>query len=175
MSDAVDKPVARTWQHWMACVAAGALLVAVGLGSVALSQDQSIATPKDVIFARKILMDSIGHNMDELEANAASAKVDLTEGKDHADIVSVMLMAFPHLFPPSSNQWKPNVERDPGVDTFAAPEVWTSYADFYKRAAAASKIAYNASRAEKEADFKAAIAELRVACDSCHGVYYKTP
>ena len=175
MSNAMEKPVARTWPYWTACMAGGALLVAVGLGSVALSQDQSSATPKDVIFARKILMDSIGRNMDDLEANAGSSKVDLTEGKDHADIVSVMLMAFPHLFPPKSNEWKPNVALDPGTDTFAAPEVWTSYADFYKRAAAASKIAYNASRAEKEADFKAAIGELRVACDSCHAIYYKTP
>ena len=50
--------------------------------------------------------------MDELEAIAALEKVEkseLTEGRDHAEIVSVMLMAFPHLFPPATNQWKPNV------------------------------------------------------------------
>jgi cytochrome c556 len=166
------------WLHrWMAVALGGALFAAGTLGvvSVAIGQDQSAATPKDVIFARKILMDSIGHNMDELEANANGSKVDLAEGKDHADIVSVMLMAFPHLFPPNTNEWKPNVARDPGADTFAAPEVWTNYADFYKRASAASKIAYNASRAEKDDDFKRSVAELRVACDSCHAIYYKTP
>ena len=31
-----------------------------------------------------------------------------------SDTISVMLMAFPHLFPPASNQWKPDVARDPG-------------------------------------------------------------
>ena len=84
-------------------------------------------------------MDSISHNMDELEANAGSAKVDLAEGRDHADIVSVMLMAFPHLFPQNTNEWKPNVERDPGSDTYAAPEIWAGFADFYKRAGEAAE------------------------------------
>jgi hypothetical protein len=30
-----------------------------------------------------------------------TGKIDLAEGTEHADNVSVMLMAFPHLFPPS--------------------------------------------------------------------------
>ena len=170
--NAVNKPAART-RHWIACAAGGALLGACGIGSVALGQDQSAATPKDTIFARKILMDMIGRNMDDLEANAGSAKVDLSEGRDHADILSVMLLAFPHLFPPATNQWKPNVDRDPGRDTFAAPEVWTSFSDFYKRAQDASQLAFKASRAETESAFKDFIAQLRVACDSCHGIYMK--
>jgi len=40
---------------------------ALGIDSVAFGQDQSAAAPKDVIFARKILMGSIGDNMDELD------------------------------------------------------------------------------------------------------------
>jgi cytochrome c556 len=159
------------FRRWLTAAACGALVVAGG--SAALSQDQSAATPKDTIFARKILMDSISQNMDDLEANASGSKVDLAEGKSHADIVSVMLMAFPHLFPPSTNQWKPNADLDPGTDTFAAPEVWTKYADFYKRSKDASDIAHKASRVEKEDAFKAAVAQLRVACDSCHGIYLK--
>ena len=138
--------------HWIACAVGCGLLAwgAVGLSSVALSQDQSVATPKDTIFARKILMDSIGRNMDELEAIAASGSgKDLIEGKEHADIVSVMLMAFPHLFPPTTNQWKPNAQLDPGTDTFAAPEVWTKFSDFYGRSNTASRIAYKASRVER--------------------------
>ena len=150
------------------------LVAAIALSSVGASQDQSAATPKDTIFARKILMDSIGRNMDELEGMTTSGKVDLAEGKDHADIVSVMLQTFPHLFPPSTNQWKPTVPRDPGRDTFAAPEVWTNFSDFYSRSNAASRIAYKASRTESVDEFKSLIGELRVACDSCHGIYLKT-
>jgi cytochrome c556 len=111
--------------------------------------------------------------MDELDGILGAAKLDLTEGHEHADIISVMLMAFPHLFPPATNQWKAGAVRDPGTDTFAAPDVWTNYADFYKRAQDTSRLAYKASRADTEVEFKDFIAQLRVGCDSCHGVYMK--
>jgi len=153
-------------------VLAGSIL---GMSLAASGQDQSGAIAKDAIFARKILMDTIGTNMDELEGMTASAKgVDLAEGREHADNVSIMLMAFPHLFAASTNQWKPNVDRDPGRDTYASPDLWTNYPDFYAQAANASKIAYKASRAEQEKEFKTFVAELRVACDSCHAVYLKS-
>ena len=145
----------------------------IALGPAAWGQERGVTPPKETIFARKILMDSISSNMDELEANASSAKVDLAEGRNHADIVSVMLMAFPHLFPLNTNEWKPNVDRDPGSDTYAAPEIWTRFADFYKRTKDAAEIAYKASRAETEQAFKEQVAQLRVACDSCHGTYLK--
>ena len=148
-------------------------LCAAASSPVALGQDRGVTPAKETIFARKVLMDSISSNMDELEANASSVKVDLAEGRNHADIVSVMLMAFPHLFPQNTNEWKPNVDRDPGSDTYAAPEIWARFADFYKRAGDAAQIAYKASRAETEQAFKDEVAQLRVACDSCHGVYLK--
>jgi cytochrome c556 len=119
-------------------------------------------------------MDTISNNMDEIETMTASGKgVNLTEGREHADTISIMLMAFPHLFAGETNQWKPDVERDPGRDTYASPEVFINYPDFYAKAASASKIAYNASRAKQEDDFKKFVVELRVACDSCHAVYLK--
>jgi cytochrome c556 len=158
---------------------AAALLSAatLGLGSVALGQDQSAAVAKDVIFARKILMGSIGDNMDELEAiieaGKESGKIDVQHGTQHADIASVMLLAFPHLFPPHSNEWKPNVDKDPGTDTYAAPEIWTRFGDFYQLASDAAKSAFDASRARNAEEFKKSVAELRVACDGCHALYQK--
>jgi cytochrome c556 len=154
-----------------------AVLVAsiLGLGLIASAQDQSGAIAKDAIFARKILMDAIGRNMDELEGMTASAKaIDLAEGNEHADNISIMLMTFPHLFAASTNQWKAGAERDPGRDTYASPTLWTNYVDFYAQAASASKIAYKASRAKQEDAFKTFVADLRVACDSCHAVYLKS-
>jgi cytochrome c556 len=147
----------------------------LGLSLAASGQDQSGTIAKDAIFARKILMDAIGRNMDELEGMTASSKpIDLAEGNEHADNISIMLMAFPHLFAASTNQWKPVVERDPGRDTYASPDLWTNYSDFYAQAANASKIAYRASRAKQEDAFKTFVADLRVACDSCHAVYLKS-
>jgi cytochrome c556 len=147
----------------------------IGLCAPASAQDRSAAIAKDAIFARKILMDTVGTNMDELEGMVSSGKsINLTEAHEHADMISVMLMAFPHLFAADTNQWKPDAERDPGRDTYASPDLFTNYADFYAQAARASKIAYNASRAKQEGDFKTFVAELRTACDSCHAVYLKT-
>jgi cytochrome c556 len=161
-------------RRWARVAAMAGLASLCAGATVALGQDRGATPPKETIFARKVLMDSIGRNMDDIEANAGSAKVDLTEGQDHADIISVMLMAFPHLFPPSTNEWKPNVvDRDPGSDTFAAPEIWTGFADFYKRARDAADIAFKVSRAETVAAFKDQVAQLRVACDSCHAIYMK--
>ena len=68
-------------------------LLAVGMSPMASSQDQSTTIAKDAIFARKILMDTINTNMDELETMTTSDKgVNLAEGREHADLISVMLM-----------------------------------------------------------------------------------
>jgi cytochrome c556 len=157
----------------IACAGLAAGLLATSF--VAMAQDQSAATAKDVIFARKTMMSAISDNMDQIETMISSGKkIDLDDGHEHADTISVMFMAFPHLFPPSSNQWKPNADRDPATDTFASPDAWTKFSDFYKRAAAASKTAYDMSRADKEDEFKARAKELRVTCDACHAAYLKT-
>jgi cytochrome c556 len=171
MTESNHRPVGRA-----APIIAACLLLAAGLaGSAALGQDQSAATPSDAIFARKTVMDTLSSKMDAIEAATASTgKIDLAAANEQADTVSVLLMAFPHLFPAATNQWKPNVDKDPGTDTFAAPEVWTKYADFYKQATEASKLAYDASRATQEAELRAVVAKLRAACDGCHATYMKT-
>jgi cytochrome c556 len=168
-----SQPFARPRRRTL--IAAACLTLAGLAGSVAQGQDQSAATPADAIFARKTVMDTLSSKMDVLEAaTAGTAKIDLAGANDQADTVSVLLMAFPHLFPPATNQWKPNVDKDPGTDTFAAPEVWTKFGDFYRQATAAAKIAFDASRATEEAELRAAVAKLRAACDGCHATYMKT-
>ena len=155
-----------------AFVLAGALLLA---GAAARGQDQELPPPKDTIFARKILMGAIDMNMDEIETMLApEGKLDLKDAREHADNISIMLMSFPHLFAPRTNQWKAGAERDPATDTFASPDVWAKFADFYQRASAASKLAFDASRAKRADDFRPLIAQLRAACNGCHAAYMKT-
>jgi cytochrome c556 len=156
----------------IACAGLAAGLLATSF--VAMAQDQSAATTKDVIFARKTMMSSISDNMDQIETMISTGKLDLADAHEHADTISVMLMAFPHLFPPASNQWKPNADLDPGTDTFASPDAWSKFSDFYQRAAGASKTAYDMSRADKPDELKAHAKELRVACNACHAAYLKT-
>ena len=140
----------------------------------AIAQEQSLPPPKDTIFARKILMGAIDMNMDEIETMLApGGKVEAADAVEHADTISIMLMSFPHMFPAGTNQWKPNVERDPATDTAASPDVWQNFADFYQRAQAASKLAFDASRAMHGNEFRALIGQLRAACNSCHATYMK--
>jgi cytochrome c556 len=157
-----------------AAIGAAAVAASIlGVAAVAPAQDQSAATANDAIVARKTVMNALSDRMDTIEAMIASGKkIDLDQGHADADAISVF-MAFPHLFPPSTNQWKPNVDKDPATDTFAAPELWTRFADFYRQAAAASKAAYEASRADDEPAFKAAIAQLRTGCNTYHAAYLK--
>jgi len=138
----------------------------------ALAQDQPAA--KDTIFARKILMGAIDMNMDEIETMLApEGKLVISDAQEHAETISTMLMAFPHLFPPSTNQWKEGATRDPATDTFANPAIWSNFGDFYRRASEASKIAWDASRAKRPDEFRTQIKELRQRCNACHALNLK--
>ena len=141
----------------------------------AAAQEQALPPPKDTIFARKVLMGAIDMNMDEIETMLApGGKVEAADAIEHADTISIMLMSFPHMFPPATNQWRPNVDRDAATDTFASPDVWQNFSDFYQRARAASKLAFDASRAKHGNEFRELIGQLRAACNSCHATYMKT-
>jgi cytochrome c556 len=108
-----------------------------------------------------------------LDGMLETGKIDLVTGRANADSISAMLMAFPHLFPASTNQWKPNAARDPATDTLADPAIWESRSFFYRDAMAASKYAFDASRAQNVADFRKSAGDLRLTCDGCHSTYQK--
>lgn len=155
---------------------AAALAIGVLIGApFALGQEPSGPPPKDTIFARKILMGAIDMNMDAIETMLApNGKLDAAEAQEHADTISIMLMSFPHMFPAGTNQWKPGADRDPATDTYASPEVWANFADFYQRASTASKLAQQASNTKRLDEFRSLIGQLRAACNSCHEKYMKT-
>ena len=159
---------------WLNRVLMAAIAVMVVLAAApSFAEDQP--PPKDTIFARKTLMGEIDMNMDEIETMLApEGKLALADAQEHAEVISTLLMAFPHLFPPSTNQWKQGAERDPATDTFANPAIWSNFSDFYQRATEASKIAWNASRAKKPEEFRTQIKQLRVRCNACHTLNLKT-
>jgi cytochrome c556 len=138
----------------------------------AFSDDQPPA--KDTIFARKTVMGEIDMNMDEVETKLApGGKLDLSDAKEHAESISTLLMAFPHLFPPPTNQWKEGATRDPATDTFANPAIWSNFSDFYQRATEASKIAWSAAAAKRPEEFRPLIKQLRERCNACHALNLK--
>jgi cytochrome c556 len=152
---------------------AGAIALSIALVAVpSFAEDQP--APKDTIFARKTLMGAIDMNMDEIETMLApEGKLVLSDAQEHAEVISTMLMAFPHLFTPSTNQWKQGADRDPATDTFANPALWSNFGDFYQRAGEASKIAWSASRAKRPDEFRTQIKELRQRCNACHALNLK--
>jgi cytochrome c556 len=154
-------------------IVVGVLAAVLGMAAVpAFAEDQPPA--KDTIFARKIVMGEIDMNMDEVETMLApEGKLVLSDAQEHAEVISTLLMAFPHLFPPSTNQWKQGAVRDPATDTFANPNLWSNFSDFYQRASEASKIAWNASRAKNPDEFRTQIKELRLRCNACHALNLK--
>jgi cytochrome c556 len=152
-------------------VRAGLVAAVLATSCVALAQDQSAATAEDVIFARKTLMNFMCDKMADMERMIAMGHIDLEGARANADAISVMLMAFPHLFPPGSNQWSPDADPDPVTGTYASREVWSKFSDFYRLAAAAAQSAHDMSRAQKIDDFKTHARELRIICDTCHALY----
>jgi cytochrome c556 len=166
---------ARKLRLFQATALVRPILLVTCLFGAGVAFGQTAPPPKDTIFARKILMGAIDMNMDEIETMLApGGKLDLADAREHADTISVMLATFPHLFPPSTNQWKPNADRDPATDTYAAPELWVSFANFYASTAEASKIALDAARAKRAEEFRPLIARLRAACNGCHAACQKT-
>jgi cytochrome c556 len=153
------------------------LAFAVVLAGASLVRGQTPVSPppKDTIFARKIMMGAINSKMDEIETMLApNGTLDAAEAQEHADMISIMLMAFPHMFAADTNQWTAGADRDPATDTFASPDVWINFADFYRRAASASKLAQDASTTRRLDDFRSLVGELRAACNGCHERYMKT-
>jgi cytochrome c556 len=160
--------------RWIA-VAIGCACLTGGIGTnfIAWGQDQTAGAPADVILARKTLMSVIARNMYPLDEMIYTGKINLPRGRANADSISAMLQAFPFLFPPSTNTWTPNAVADPARATFADPHIWQQFDFFYKEVQASAKYAFNASRAENEAEFRKSVTELRQTCDTCHATFQK--
>jgi cytochrome c556 len=114
-------------------------------------------------------MDGIDAEMQPIDLSGVGEKHSLDELKAHADRISTLLTAFPHLFPP---QTKPGPAADGSPSpTTATMAIWDKFDDFYGKAQAAAKIAYDASQAGDEPAFREQAVKLRGACDGCHAQY----
>lgn len=165
----------RGSSHRLAIIGAGLGVTALGLAlsavSLAAPAPEGTAPVEDAIFARKTLKDAVCDKMMNIERMIGLGRIDLDVVHAQADAISAMLLAFPHLFPPASNRWKPNAEGSPETLTLASPDLWTNFPDFYRQAAGAAQSAFALSRADTADDVKARARELRIACDTCHALY----
>src|SRR5947207_1006528 len=101
-------PVTRT------ALAAAAALVGLVLAADAAPGDgpgwTGITNPKDVINAREELMEEIEHVMQPIDTFEVEDLPDLNQLRLAANTVHVMLLAVPHLFPPTTNLYDPKAE-----------------------------------------------------------------
>jgi cytochrome c556 len=88
----------------------------------------------------------------------------------NAEVIGAMLLAVPHLFPPTTNHFDPKV-RDP--ETLALPAIWKDFGTFYRLAAAASAAAEKMAEAEGDANLRQASLALRASCDACHTLFLR--
>ncbi len=87
----------------------------------------------EVVQARQLLMSQIDDEMQPVDLVAGGKDLSLDELKSNANRISIMLGAFPHLFPPQTK---------PGPDAFstaAAPAIWQDFEAFYGQTDAAAK------------------------------------
>ena len=78
----------------------------------------------------------------------------------------------PTSVPAGNNQWKPDVPRDPGTDTYAAPAIWAAFADL-RQGDKHIEARLSGEPRQNGREFKGFVAELRGACDGCHAAYQK--
>jgi cytochrome c556 len=152
-----------------------AVLVATTAGPL-MSQDRvpgltGIDRPDDVVQARQLLMDGIDAEMMPIDLATTGQQFPFDDLKSHANTISTMLSAFPHLFPP---QTKPSVAPDGSPSTTAAAlAIWQDFEDFYGKTQAAAMVAFDASQAGDIGQFRELGKKLRAACDGCHARYMR--
>lgn len=129
-----------------------------------------VTHPQDVIAARVALMVEIERLMQPLDTYTVDGKGDPAALDSAALTISQMLLALPHLFPPTTNLYDPKVVTPA---TIALPAIWQDFATFYSLAAAASNAAKLLSTKTDAAGIKAGSLALRATCDACHTVFLR--
>ena len=153
--------------------------VATALASIALAADTvpgkepgwtGVTKPKEVIVARQELMEHIEELMEPIDTIQVKDTNDLDRLRLNGEVISAMLLALPHLFPPTTNLYDAKAEQP---QTLALPPIWKSFDGFYTLATAASKAATELSEAQGKPAMKKASLKLRASCDACHVLYLR--
>jgi cytochrome c556 len=129
-----------------------------------------VTNPKDVITARQELMEHIETLMEPIDTIQVKAVTNPDQLRTSAETISAMLLAVPHLFPPTTNRYDPKAE-EPA--TLALPGIWKDFGSFYKLAAAASNAAEGMAEAKGNQQLKTASLRLRASCDACHTLFLR--
>ena len=160
-------------------IACAMLTTAAALAGIALAADAvpgqgpgwtGITNPKDVITARQELMEEIENLMQPIDTIQVEDVDDPDRLRASAATLSAMLLALPHLFPPTTNRYDPKAEQPA---TLALPAIWKDFGSFYTLAAAASSAAQTMAETKGKEPLRTASRRLRASCDACHALYLR--
>ena len=159
---------------------APALLTAMAaFASIALAADAApgsgpgwtgLTNTRDVIAARQELMEHIEILMEPIDTIQVEDVKDAETLHAAAETIGAMLLAVPHLFPPTTNLYDPKAEMPA---TLALPGIWKDFGSFYKLAAAAASAADKMAEAQGKEPLRTASRALRASCDACHVLYLR--
>lgn len=151
----------------------------VVLGGCAQAQDPAplegdgwtgLTEPDEVIEARRVLMTELQRQMEPVDNFTIGAPADPATLKRAAVTMEALLLAAPHLFPPTTNRFDPAVIESP---TVALPEIWRDFSGFLAIAGASEMAAAALAAAEGADAVRTAGRNLRATCDSCHARFMR--
>jgi cytochrome c556 len=129
-----------------------------------------LTEPEELIEARRLLMIETERLMKPIDAFIVGEPVDAAVLREDATAIEAMLLAFPHLFPPTTDRYDATVLDSP---TIALPAIWQRFDAFLAQAEAAEGAAAELIAAGDDAALLAAGTRLRAACDACHAAFTK--
>jgi cytochrome c556 len=129
-----------------------------------------ITAPEEVIEARRGLMDELERLIGPIDTFTVSGTADLAQLQSAGMTISRMLLAVPHLFPPTTDLYDPTVLESP---TNTLPALWRDFDTFFALAEASEIAATALTSADGAEAVRAAARGLRASCDACHALYLK--
>lgn len=129
-----------------------------------------LTEPEEVIESRRVLMAEAERLIAPIDAFTIGTPADPDVLHENARAIEAMLLALPHLFPPTTNRYDPNVLESP---TVALPSIWENFDAFLAQAEAAEMAAAALITTADDESMRAAAMQLRAACDACHAAYMK--
>ena len=160
-------------------IASTLFAAAAALTGIALAADAvpgkglgwtGVTKPKEVIVARQELMEHIEALMEPIDTIQVKDTDDLDTLRRNGEVITAMLLALPHLFPPTTNLYDAKAEQP---QTLALPPIWKNFDSFYTLATAAANAATELAETEGKPAMKTASLKLRASCDACHALFLR--
>jgi cytochrome c556 len=129
-----------------------------------------LTEPGEVIEARRVLMIEAERLMKPIDSFLVGEPADAALLHENATSLEALLLALPHLFPPTTNLFDPSAHDPP---TTALPTIWQRFPAFLTFAESAERAAAALRDANDTEALSAAGARLRGACDTCHASFMK--